>query len=117
VRSHLPTRSLMSHSLIVLSSEPDASSRPSGLNATELTLSRVAGEGAHWLPLAEPNLSRIPCGHKQDRYGRADADKPYGEHTNLPSLARGAEQKRHRWRRISPAQVPPAFVLGPLAGL
>jgi hypothetical protein len=35
VRSHLPTRSLMSHSLIVLSPEPEARSRPSGLNATE----------------------------------------------------------------------------------
>jgi hypothetical protein len=39
VRSHLPTRSLMSHSLIVLSLEPEASSRPSGLNATDLTQS------------------------------------------------------------------------------
>jgi hypothetical protein len=37
VRSHLPTRSLMSHSLIVLSKEPEARSRPSGLNATDKT--------------------------------------------------------------------------------
>jgi hypothetical protein len=37
VRSHLPTRSLMSHSLIVMSPEPEASSRPSGLNATDQT--------------------------------------------------------------------------------
>ena len=34
---HLPTRSLMSHSLIVQSQEPEASSWPSGLKATEKT--------------------------------------------------------------------------------
>jgi hypothetical protein len=107
----------MSHSLIVPSPEPEASSRPSGLNATDQTALVWPERVRTRLPLAEPNLSGIPRGHKQDRYGRADADEPYGEHTNLPSLARGAGQKRHRWRRISPAQVPPAFVLGPLAGL
>jgi hypothetical protein len=37
--THLPKISLMSHSLIVLSPEPEARSCPSGLNATELTQS------------------------------------------------------------------------------
>jgi hypothetical protein len=72
----------MSHSLIVLSSEPEANSRPSGLNATDLTQSVWPDR---WdLPLAEPNLSRIPCGHKQDRYGRADAEKLCSAHKAPP---------------------------------
>jgi hypothetical protein len=50
----------MSHSLIVLSAEPDARSRPSGLNATDLTQLGVAFEGAHFLPLATSH-SLIVC--------------------------------------------------------
>ena len=79
----------MSHSLIVLSSEPEARRRPSGLNATELTQPVWPVKGAHRLSLAEPNLSRIPCGHKQDRYGRADREallRAYCTSRGLPFL-------------------------------
>jgi hypothetical protein len=53
----------MSHSLIVLSPEPEASSRPSGLNATDKTIVGVAGEGAHFPATGHiPQLDRLVPG-------------------------------------------------------
>jgi hypothetical protein len=61
VRTSLPVAT--SHSLIVLSSEPEARSRPSGLNATELTSPSVAEEGAHFSSCGHlPELDRLVIG-------------------------------------------------------
>jgi hypothetical protein len=61
VRTRLPLAT--SHSLIVLSSEPEARSFPSGLNATEVTTRCGLREGAHFSACGHlPQLDRLVIG-------------------------------------------------------
>jgi hypothetical protein len=72
--------------------EPEASSRPSGLNATDKTKSVWPERVRTGWPWLSPPCPEFPAATSRTLARCLMPDEPYGEHTNLPSLARGAGQ-------------------------